>query len=697
MSGRSERPANRLANETSPYLLQHAHNPVDWFPWGDEALRKAADEDKPIFLSIGYAACHWCHVMERESFEDDATAALMNEHFVSIKVDREERPDLDGIYMDAVQAMTGQGGWPLSAFLTPGGEPFHAGTYFPPEPRHGMPAFRDLLAGIAEAWRERRDEVESQGQRVAAAIERASSVRSSGVVLDETLVVAATTSLRRTFDGRWGGFGGAPKFPQPMTLEFLLRRAVRGGPDAHEALEAVVTTLDRMAAGGIYDHLGGGFARYSTDERWHVPHFEKMLYDNAQLLQLYTRAWQVTGTVRYRTVALETAEYLLREMQHPEGGFFSSQDADSDGVEGKFFTWSWAELVGLAGEPVARAFGATPDGNWAGEDGRTNVLWRPRSVAEVAIETGLDAAELQAEVEDARPALFAAREARTHPATDDKVLAAWNGMAIAALAEAGRVFDQPDYVTAATRAASFVLTHLRGPSGRLLRSWRNGVAGQSGFADDHALMATACLTLFETTFEVAWFDRATELTGELRRLFPDRAAGGFFLTGDDADALLVRPKELYDNATPSGNSVAADLLLRLSAFTGDATFEAEAVSALRLVGDALPRAPGAFGQALCALDRLLGPARAIAIVGEPEDDDTRALVAEANRGRFRPNVVLAVAADDDADARRAVPLLRDRAAIGGRATAYVCEGFSCRVPVTDPDALAEQLAEAVGG
>ena len=697
MSVGPDRPANRLANETSPYLLQHARNPVDWFPWGDEALRKAADEDKPIFLSIGYAACHWCHVMERESFEDDSTAALMNEHFVAIKVDREERPDLDGIYMDAVQAMTGQGGWPLSAFLTPSGEPFYAGTYFPPEPRHGMPAFRDLLGGIAEAWRDRRDEVEGQGQRVATAIARASSVRSSGGALDETVVLAATATLRRTFDGRWGGFGGAPKFPQPMTLEFLLRRAVRGGPEATAALEAVTTTLDRMAAGGIYDHLGGGFARYSTDERWHVPHFEKMLYDNALLLQLYTRAWQVTGADRYRGVARETAEYLLREMQHPEGGFFSSQDADSEGIEGKFFTWSWAELTGLVGEPVARAFGATPDGNWTGEEGRTNVLWRPRSITEVAAETGRDAAEVRAEVEDARAVLFASREARVHPVTDDKVLAAWNGMAIAALAESGRVLDEPDHVTAASRAATFVLAHLRDPSGRLLRSWRNGVAGRPGFADDHALMASACLTLFETTFEVAWFDRATELTDELLRLFPDREDGGFFQTGADADALLVRPKELYDNATPSGNSVAADLLLRLSALTGDATFEAEALSALRMVGDALDRAPGAFGQALCALDRLLGPARAVAIVGEPQRDDSQALVTAASRRWFRPNLVLAAAAADDADARRAVPLLRDRTAIDGRATAYVCEGFSCRLPVTDPDTLADQLGEAFGG
>jgi len=696
MSTGSDRPTNRLANETSPYLLQHARNPVDWFPWGDEALRKAADEDKPIFLSIGYAACHWCHVMERESFEDDETAALMNEHFVSIKVDREERPDLDGIYMDAVQAMTGQGGWPLSAFVTPSGEPFYAGTYFPPEPRHGMPAFRDLLEGIVEAWRERRDEVVQQGQRVAAAIARASSVPSSGAALDESVALAASAGLRRTFDGRWGGFGGAPKFPQPMTLEFLLRRAVRGGPDANEALQSVTTTLDRMAAGGIYDHLGGGFARYSTDERWHVPHFEKMLYDNAQLLQVYTRVWQVTGTDRYRTVAHETAGYLLREMQHPEGGFFSSQDADSEGVEGKFFTWSWAELTGLVGGPVARALGATPEGNWAGEDGPTNVLWRPRSAAEVATETGLDAAELAAEVGDARRVLFARREGRVHPATDDKVLAAWNGMAIAALAEAGRVLDEPSYVTAASRAATFVLAHLRDPSGRLLRSWRDGVAGRPGFADDHAIMASACLTLFETTFDVAWFDRAMELTGELLRLFPDREAGGFFQTGADADALLVRPKELYDNATPSGNSVAADVLLRLSAFTGDATFEEEALSALRLVADALGRAPGAFGQALSAVDRFLGPTRAVAIVGELEDEDTRALVAEVNRRRFRPNLVLAVGAADDAEARRAIPLLRDRAAVGGRATAYVCEGFSCRLPLTDAQALADQLGETFG-
>ncbi len=695
MTDDAPRTQNRLAGETSPYLLQHAHNPVDWFPWGADALTKATDEDKPIFLSIGYAACHWCHVMERESFEDEETAALMNERFVSIKVDREERPDLDGIYMDAVQAMTGQGGWPLSAFLTPTGEPFYAGTYFPPEARHGMPAFRDVLTGIADAWRDRREDIVNQGTKIAQVIGRAAQAGAGEASLDDALADAAAAALRRTFDPSWGGFSAAPKFPQPMTLEFLLRRAVRGSLGA---LEMVTTTLDHMADGGMYDHIGGGFARYSTDERWHVPHFEKMLYDNALLLQLYTRAWQVTGRDRYQAVAAETADYLLREMQHPQGGFFSSQDADSEGVEGKFFTWSWDELTSLVGEPVARAFGASPEGNWAGDGhGSTNVLWRPRSIDEVATENGVDVRELAAAVDDARATLFQARGSRVRPATDDKVLAAWNGMAIGALAEAGRVLGESTYVNAATRAATFVLEHLREGDGRLLRSWRDGSPGGAGFLDDHALMASACLTLYETTFDLAWFERSRELAGETQRLFADQVAGGFFQTGSDAETLLVRPKELYDNATPSGNSVAADVLLRLAALTGEAEFERDAVSALQLVADGLGRAPGAFGHALCALDRLLGPHRQVAIVGALDADDTRALVAESVVRRFRPNLVLAVASSQDDDARRAVPLLQDRTPAGGVATAFVCEGFACRLPVTDPHALAEQLDDALTG
>ncbi len=677
---------NRLISETSPYLLQHAHNPVDWYPWGTEALAVAASGDKPIFLSIGYAACHWCHVMERESFEDSDVAAVMNARFISIKVDREERPDLDAIYMDAVQAMNGHGGWPLSAFLTPEGRPFYAGTYFPPEPAHGMPSFRQVLEGIADAWSERRDELVVQAGRVTEAIGSVTRLRPSQDPLSADIPREAMVSLRAGFDARWGGFGGAPKFPQPMTMEFLLRQAVRGVPDA---LEMVVITLDRMAHGGIYDHLGGGFARYATDAAWHVPHFEKMLYDNAQLVQLYTRAWQVTGTDDYRRVAQETIAYLLREMQHPDGGFWSSQDADSEGVEGKFFTWTWDELVERVGAPIATCFGALPEGNWDG----TNVLWRPVSVASVAAEHGREPRSLAAELDGARAHLFEIRDARAHPQTDDKVLSAWNAMTIRALAEAGRAFDEPTATEAAVRCADFVLTHLRSRDGQLLRSWRDGVPGRPGFAEDHASLAAACLTLYETTHELRWFETARDLADDLLERFLDRGNGGFFQTGVDAEALVVRPKDVYDNAVPSGNSVAAEMLQRLTMLTGDSRYETAAVGALRLVADAMGRAPAAFGQALSALDLYLGPAREVAIVGDPADPATEELVREATAARYRPNVTCAVSRPGDATAARAVALLQDRVAVDGRPTAYVCQGFACRLPVTDARALAAQLDE----
>ena len=678
-----DRPTNRLASATSPYLLQHAHNPVDWYPWGEEALERARRDDKPILLSIGYAACHWCHVMERESFEDARTAALMNEHFVSIKVDREERPDVDAIYMDAVQAMTGHGGWPLTAFLTPDGKPFYAGTYFPNEDRHGLPAFRKILTAIAETWTARRDEAETQAQRVVDAIGRVGSLRASGEPLDEELRSRAFGALRGAFDPRWGGFGTAPKFPQPMTLEFVLRAHLRGSPDA---LEMLTKTLDRMAGGGMHDQVGGGFHRYSTDERWHVPHFEKMLYDNAQLARLYVRAWQATGIERYRTVATRTCDYLLREMQHPAGGFFSSQDADAEGVEGRSFVWSWDELVGSIGEPVAAALGAVPSGNWEG----TNVLWMPHPLAGVADEYGIDADELERAVGEARATLFGLRETRTQPATDDKVLAGWNGLAISALAEAGRALGDPRYVEAATRAARFVLSELRDPRGRLLRSWRDGTAGGRAYADDHALMADACLALYETTFDLRWFEDARRLTDELVRLFQDEERGGFFQTGSDAEALVVRPKELSDNALPSGNSAAADALLRLAHLTGEPAYERAGLSALRLVRELMVQAPAGFGHALGALDLAIGPVREVAIVGPPGDPATRALVDEILVRRFLPNHVLAVAAPDDAALRR-VPLLEGRTEVDSRPTAYVCERFTCRLPVTEPAALAEAL------
>ena len=680
----TERPANRLAGQTSPYLLQHSRNPVDWYPWGQDAFTQARTQGKPIFLSIGYAACHWCHVMERESFENEDTAALLNDRFVSIKVDREERPDVDSIYMDAVQAMNGHGGWPLSAFLTPEGRPFYAGTYYPPEPRHGMPSFRQVLIGLSDAWRERRDEIDAQSLRVTEAIAKAGQVEGTADVLTQAIPSAAMARLREQFDPRWGGFGDAPKFPQPMTLEFLLRRALHGDADA---LEMLVTTLDRMADGGMYDQIAGGFSRYSTDAMWHVPHFEKMLYDNALLARLYVRAWQVTENPHYRRVATETLDYLVREMQHPDGGFWSSQDADSEGVEGKFFVWSWDELIALVGEPAATAFGATAEGNWEG----TNVLWHPIPLAGIAAEFERTPEAFTAEVDAARAALFQARERRLHPGTDDKVVTAWNAMAIEAFAEAGRSFGMPTYVLVAERCANFVLAELKSADGRLLRSWRNGVAGSAGFSDDHALLSSALLSLYSATFDVRWFREARSLANVLMALFVDPDRGGFFLTGADAGAdLVIRPKELYDNAVPSGNSVAAEVLLRLSLMTGVSGYADAAERALRLVADGATRAPGGFGHALCALDLYLGPSKEVAVIGDPSAPDTRNLLAEL-AATYRPNVVAAVMAPDDIAPSQAIELLRDRPQVDGHATAYVCEHFACKLPVTDAGALRAQL------
>jgi uncharacterized protein len=651
---------NRLARESSPYLLQHAHNPVDWYPWGDEAFEKARVDDRPVFLSVGYAACHWCHVMERESFEDEDTARLLNERFVSIKVDREERPDVDGIYMDAVQAMTGSGGWPMSVFLTPEGKPFYAGTYFPDEPRHGLPSFRQVLDGIADAWASRRDEVQVQSGRVTEAIRRAGIPPGSPEPLTDEIPTSAFARLQQAFDPRWGGFGGAPKFPQPMTLEFVLREAIRGVPDA---LEMVVLTLERMSGGGMHDQVGGGFARYSTDGAWLVPHFEKMLYDNAQLALLYARAWVVTRNDRFHEIATRTLDHLVREMRHPEGAFFSSQDADSEEVEGKFFTWTWDELVELIGADAAGAFGATPHGNWEG----TNVLRAP---------TGAEATD------EARAKLFEARERRVRPALDDKILTGWNALAIRAFAEAGRIFGERRYVETASAAARFVWDHLRDSEGRLLRSWRGRAGTVPAFADDHALLAGALMTLYETTSEIRWFVAARDLCDRLIELFHDPDGGGFFQTGSDTEGLVVRPKELYDNAMPSGNSAAAESLLRMGLFTGDASYERAGASALRLVRDVMTSAPSAAGQALSALDLYLGPSYEVAITGEPDAAQTGALIDEVVRATWRPNIVMAVAAPDDPASAQAVPLLVDRPERDGSPTAYVCQRFVCRLPVT---------------
>jgi len=657
---------NRLSSATSPYLLQHAHNPVDWYPWGPEALEKASREQKPILLSVGYAACHWCHVMEHESFEDEETARLMNEHFVSVKVDREERPDLDAIYMDAVQAMTGQGGWPMTVFLTPAGEPFFAGTYFPPEDRHGLPGFRRLLAAIAEGWRDRRQDLAGQGRQVARALQAGTRLAASRDPLTERSLQVAHGALRRSFDPEWGGFGAAPKFPQPMNLELLLRFHLRGYEDA---LPMATVTLDRMLQGGIYDQLGGGFHRYSTDRRWLVPHFEKMLYDNAQLARVYLHAFQLTGKQSYRRAVEETLDYLLLEMRDPEGGFHSAQDADSEGVEGKFFTWDYGELAAVAGDDAARYFGALPEGNWEG----TNVLWTP---------------EPGEPPPGAREKLLKARGKRARPATDDKVLAGWNGLAVTALAEAGRALEEPRYLEAAKTAAAFVLGTLRSPEGRLLRSWRRGQTGGPGFLDDHALLALGCLTLYESTFELRWIEAARGLAAEVRRLFLDPDRGGFFQSGTDQEQLIARPKELFDNAVPSGNSAATEVLLRLRHLTGDTNGERAGTSALRLVADLLARAPTGFGTALAALDLYLGPAHEVAVVGEPEG---RSRLLQELWRRYLPRVALA-AGRPDAEEERVVPLLAGRSPLDGRAAAYVCQDFSCRLPVSEPEEMLAQLA-----
>jgi uncharacterized protein YyaL (SSP411 family) len=681
-----ERTPNRLIRETSPYLLQHAHNPVDWYPWGPEALERAMREDRPILLSIGYAACHWCHVMERESFEDDETARLMNDNFVCVKVDREERPDLDSIYMDATQAMTGRGGWPMTVFLAPDGTPFYAGTYFPKEEGHGLPSFTAVLQGVAQAWREQRERVAEQGRRVVQAITRMGGPSGPADLLSEQILQKAHAWLLQAFDPKWGGFGGAPKFPQPMTLEFLLRCHLRGYDGS---LEMVERTLEAMAAGGIHDQVGGGFHRYSVDERWHVPHFEKMLYDNAQLARLYSRAWQVTGRDRFRQVAEGTLEYLLRVMRGPDGPFLSSQDADSEGEEGKYFAWTYGQLIEAGVPPAAcNYFGATPEGNW--ED-RKNVLWTPRSPAEVAREAGVEPAELEGWVEESLPRLLRIREGRVRPATDDKVLASWNGLAIAALAEAGRVFGEPRYMDAAMGAADFVLAKLRRDDGRLLRTWRAGRAAVPGYLDDHAMMAEACLALYEATFDVRFFREARALADDMIRLFRDEEMGGFFQTGVDAEALVIRPKELFDNAVPSGNSVAAEVLQRLFLLTGEPEYERAGVSALRLVRGYMEGAPSGFGRALGALDLYLSTAKEVAIVGDPASEDTRGLIAEV-QGRFLPNTVVAAARPGDEEAAREIALLRDRLPVDGMATAYVCERFVCRRPVTNPAALAAELA-----
>jgi uncharacterized protein len=625
---------NRLAEETSPYLLQHADNPVDWYPWGDEAFERARSGDKPVLLSVGYAACHWCHVMEHESFEDAETAALMNENFVCVKVDREERPDVDGLYMEAVMTMTGHGGWPMTVFLTPDGRPFYGGTYFPPEPRFNMPSFRQLLLAVSAAYRERRSELENQADALVGAIRDASQVGPSLEPLTTELLSFAVSALTAQFDPEYGGFGRAPKFPPASNLEFLLRT----GRD--DALDMVKKTLDGMATGGMYDVVGGGFHRYSVDESWLVPHFEKMLYDNALLASVYLHAWVVAGNERYRRIVEETLDYMVRELRLPEGGFASAQDADTDGVEGLTYTWTSDEV----------------------EDGS---LLQPFEEGRFILRGEL-AADLQAR-------LLGQRLEREQPLRDDKVVTAWNGLALAAFAEAAQRLGRPDYLEVALELARFLREEMTGDDGLLFRTYRNGSAKIGGYLEDYANVAHGLIELHWATGDLRWLEEAHTVAGQAER-FRDEERGGYFV---DDHGLVARRKEFDDHPTPSGNSMMAFVLLRLGRIYGDAEMEKRAVSIFRLARPLLERAPTAVGHLLCALDLHFSPPREVAVVGPSEELRRTALEG------FSPNTVYAFSEEPT----EGVPLLAGKGLLDGRATAYVCESFACQAPVTTPEEL----------
>ena len=694
-----ERPANRLARETSPYLRQHAHNPVDWYAWGEEALSRARRENKPIFLSIGYSACHWCHVMERESFENEAIASLMNERFVNIKVDREERPDLDEIYMAATQLLTHQGGWPNSVFLTPDLKPFYAGTYFPPDARYGRAGFPDVLRAVSEAFEKKKDEVTRVAGEVTEQIRLLSEARPAEAAPGARLLDRAFGDLAGRFDPAHGGFGAAPKFPHPMDVLFLLRYHRRSGNI--EALRMAVVSLDRMARGGINDQLGGGFHRYSVDARWLVPHFEKMLYDNALLARAYVEAAQAVAPLpvssalleggapvaaAFRAVARETLDWVLREMTSPEGGFYSSLDADSEGEEGKYYVWTPQEIESVLGRQeaalVGSIYGVTAGGNF--EQGRS-ILHLPMSLDERAAELRTDVAELRLRLAGARARLLQARERRVRPGRDDKILADWNGITISALAIGGRLLDEPRYREAAARGARMVLTRMR-PEGRLLHSFHMGEARHAAYLTDHAFLLAACLDVYEATYEAEWIDEARRLASSTLDLFRDPEGEGFFLTARDHEALIARTREGNDGATPAGVSVLAHALPRLAALTGDTALVKVAEGILRLYRLKVERVPSAFGMMLCALDQLLEGRRQIVLAGRPDDVAMRPF-HEVLRATYLPNAVQALADPTDAGRASRVPLLEGKTDVNGRPAAYVCEDGACKLPVTSPQEM----------
>ncbi|HKQ77225.1 MAG TPA: thioredoxin domain-containing protein [Blastocatellia bacterium] len=682
---------NRLIHESSPYLSHHAHNPVDWYPWGEEAFARAKRENKPILLSVGYRACHWCNVMARESFEDEAIAQLMNDNFISIKVDREERPDLDAIYMNAVQMMTGSGGWPMTVFLTPEGRPFYGGTYFPPADRYGMPGFPRVLISVAEAYRTRRDEIENQAEGMLSELKRLNRVvapkgESEGGLSYE-IADHAANHLLRTLDPVYGGFGNKPKFPPSMSLQFLLRHYHRTKEAG--ALNAVELTLKKMASGGMYDQLGGGFHRYSVDERWLVPHFEKMLYDNALLSRVYAEAFLATGDEFYKRIAVETLDYVAREMTDRNGGFYSTQDADSEGEEGKFFVWTPEEVVELLGAEDARLFNRYFDVSEMGNFEGHSILHIDEDIDVIARLMRVSRERLIEAVERGKRILFEAREERVKPYRDEKILTAWNGLMMRSFAEASRAFDRDDYLQIAIRNADFLLTRLR-RDGRLLRAHKDGESKLNAYLEDYAYLIDGLLSLYEASFDLNWFVEARALTEKMVAEFWDAEAGGFFFTSADHETLITRTKDFYDNATPAGNSAAAGALARLSLLTGENHYREMAETIIRLMKPTMTRAPGAFGHLLSALDLLLASPYEIAVVGAPDAEETRAMVNVIFK-RYLPNKVVAFAPEADSTASRTIKLLDGRDRIDGQSAAYVCRNFYCETPLTSAAGLEEAL------
>jgi uncharacterized protein YyaL (SSP411 family) len=689
---------NRLAAETSPYLRQHARNPVDWYPWGPEALERARALDRPIFLSIGYSACHWCHVMEHESFENEEIARFLNEHFVSIKVDREERPDLDQIYMTSVQALTGQGGWPMSVFLTPDLKPFTGGTYFPPDDRFGRPGFKRVLTMIAEWWVTRRAEIEQGAAQITEHVRNSVGLPAGNGDLDEGVLRRAVAGLSRSFDSRNGGFGSAPKFPRPMDVRLLLRVWKRFGDT--DALHMARHTLDRMAMGGIYDHLGGGFARYSTDERWFVPHFEKMLYDNALLTVAYAEAFRVTGDPLYRSVIEETLGWVRREMTSPDGPFYSTLDADSEGVEGKYYAWTADEIERVLGKDDGEVFGSVygvePEGNWQDPHGhgppRANILYRAKTFEQSAKLHRVDEGELRARLARCRENLFAERSHRIRPGLDEKALTAWNGLMVAGFAEAARTLGDPSYAETAAKAADFILAKMRTPDGKLFRTWSAGSPPKlNAYLEDYSFLIDGLVSLYEATYEPRWIASALDLTRVMVDQFWDDKEGGFFYTGRDHETLIARNKDPHDNAIPSGNAMAVTALLKLVKLTGRPDLADKAAATLQLYRGLLAEHPLSAGQMLIALDFHLGPVEEVAVVGDPSAEGTKSVLRTLGTA-FAPNRVTAFkppAASSETD--KSVPLLAGKTAVGSDVTAYVCRDFACAAPLVGADAAVAAL------